>query len=434
MFKRLICFVSIALLLGLAVGAHGTTYYVSPSGDDGAAGTSPSTAWATTDKVNSTTFSAGDSVLFEGGETFSGGLVFTSGGTPTSPIVVGSYGSGRTTINSDFEEKGFHAIDCAGLEVRDLIFVGSGNIGPAWDTLEFTGIKFTNTTGTTLEYLRVDNVDVSAYRSRGILLHGQVEGGGYRDIQITNCVVHDIGVEGINTIVPSWPVRGDTYENLYIGDCVVHNITGVAEQGGDGHNGSGIVLGGVNGGVIEFCDVYNTGRYCATGGGGPLGLWGWECVNIDFRFNESHHNRTSGGDGGGLDLDGGMSFCKMQYNYAHDNDGGNLIMQFKRSRYAGDHIYRYNIIANDGIASGGPMGLIQFYSDSSSSPDNVDVYGNTLYVGPDSRWGAIGIWTWHGSFGNINIRNNIIITEPGKPAVSSWSDDKGINFQGNVLS
>ena len=82
MCRKMISLLSFVLLLALAGTTLGTTYYVSPSGNDGAAGTSPSTAWKTTNKVNSTTFSAGDSVLFEGGQSFSGGLVFTSGGLP----------------------------------------------------------------------------------------------------------------------------------------------------------------------------------------------------------------------------------------------------------------------------------------------------------------------------------------------------------------
>jgi len=63
---------SFVLLLALVGTTLGTTYYVSPSGNDDNSGTSPSEAWKTIDKVNSVTFSPGDSILFEGSETFSG--------------------------------------------------------------------------------------------------------------------------------------------------------------------------------------------------------------------------------------------------------------------------------------------------------------------------------------------------------------------------
>ncbi len=122
---RKICLMSFILVLGIAGTALGTDYYVSPTGNDGAAGTSPADAWQTIDKVNSVTFSAGDSILFEGGETFSGGLVFTSGGTPTSPITVSSYGTGRATISSG-TERGVYVENCAGFNITDLIFAGPG--------------------------------------------------------------------------------------------------------------------------------------------------------------------------------------------------------------------------------------------------------------------------------------------------------------------
>ncbi|MHC4158402.1 MAG: right-handed parallel beta-helix repeat-containing protein, partial [Planctomycetota bacterium] len=73
---RKICLMTFVLLLSISGAVRGTDYYVSPSGNDGAAGTSPSTAWQTISKVNTVDFDPGDGVLFEGGETFSGGLDF----------------------------------------------------------------------------------------------------------------------------------------------------------------------------------------------------------------------------------------------------------------------------------------------------------------------------------------------------------------------
>src|SRR5690348_9223605 len=55
-----------------------STYYVSPSGNDGSSGTSSSSAWKTVAKVNAVSLRAGDQVLFQGGASFSGGLKFDS--------------------------------------------------------------------------------------------------------------------------------------------------------------------------------------------------------------------------------------------------------------------------------------------------------------------------------------------------------------------
>ncbi len=48
--------------------ANATNYYVSNTGNDGAAGTSTGAAWQTIAKVNASSFSPGDSILFKCGE------------------------------------------------------------------------------------------------------------------------------------------------------------------------------------------------------------------------------------------------------------------------------------------------------------------------------------------------------------------------------
>ena len=84
-----------------AVIASGVTYYVSVSGNNSNAGTSPAQAWRTIGKVNEKTFAAGDRILFQGASVFSGTLSFTAAdqGTAAAPIIVGSYGVGRAIIN-----------------------------------------------------------------------------------------------------------------------------------------------------------------------------------------------------------------------------------------------------------------------------------------------------------------------------------------------
>jgi len=71
-----------------------TIYYVSNTGSNGAAGTSRSTAWADLTKVNATTFSAGDFILFERGGEWEGTITVGSSGSSGSPITYGAYGTG----------------------------------------------------------------------------------------------------------------------------------------------------------------------------------------------------------------------------------------------------------------------------------------------------------------------------------------------------
>jgi parallel beta-helix repeat protein len=98
MMVRLLVVACAALIYVGQAGA--TTFYVSPQGDDSAAGTSPATAWKTVSKVNNTSLKAGDQVLFQGGASFEGPLVPWGTGKQGKPTVYGSYGTGKATIES----------------------------------------------------------------------------------------------------------------------------------------------------------------------------------------------------------------------------------------------------------------------------------------------------------------------------------------------
>ncbi|OGC94620.1 MAG: hypothetical protein A2W25_09345 [candidate division Zixibacteria bacterium RBG_16_53_22] len=75
-----------------------TTYYVKNGGSDGAAGTSDATAWATISKVNSSSFSPGDQILFKRGSTWNENLTPPSSGTSGNPIFFGAYDAGAKPI------------------------------------------------------------------------------------------------------------------------------------------------------------------------------------------------------------------------------------------------------------------------------------------------------------------------------------------------
>ena len=83
-----------------------------------------------------------------------------------------------------------------------------------------------------------------------------------------------------------------------------------------------------DGGTIERSIAYNNGFLCGSSGGGPVGLWTWDSNNITIQNNESYANRSGAAtaDGGGLDLDGGVTNSKVQYNYTHGNDGAGVLV------------------------------------------------------------------------------------------------------------
>lgn len=86
------------LLALVPAAASAATYYVSPSGSDSNPGLAASSAWQSLDKVNATPLGAGDQVLFEGGQRFTGELDPNGSGTPGQPAVYASYGTGKAII------------------------------------------------------------------------------------------------------------------------------------------------------------------------------------------------------------------------------------------------------------------------------------------------------------------------------------------------
>ncbi len=78
----------------------GTVYYVSPTGSDTNNGTSPCTPWQTMTQVDRAALQPGDTVAFEGGESFSSSLApwASLNGTPTAPITYTSYGLGDADL------------------------------------------------------------------------------------------------------------------------------------------------------------------------------------------------------------------------------------------------------------------------------------------------------------------------------------------------
>jgi len=90
--KQFICLI---LLLPIA---YATDYYVSNNGIDSNNGQSTSNPWQTIAKVNSMTFSAGDTIHFLAGNVWRERLVVPSSGSSGNPLTFTRYGSGNNPI------------------------------------------------------------------------------------------------------------------------------------------------------------------------------------------------------------------------------------------------------------------------------------------------------------------------------------------------
>jgi hypothetical protein len=102
--------ISIVLFIGVACSKESfyslysdspgnVTYYIdSESGDNSSNGTSESTAWKDFEKVNLTTFQAGDKILLKRGGVWNGHLYPSGSGSQDQPIVIGAYGTGEAPL------------------------------------------------------------------------------------------------------------------------------------------------------------------------------------------------------------------------------------------------------------------------------------------------------------------------------------------------
>jgi hypothetical protein len=414
-------------ILSKSVSVKATDYYLNNTGNDDAAGTSPQQAWRTTARVNAAHLLPGDRVLLAGGQIFSGGFALsgTTQGTASQPIVFRSYGTGRAIIQSG-DSFGFYGHNTAGIELRQLRFIGSGRL-----TNQKSGVTFyLDSADTHLQHLRLDSLDVAGYQQSGINVSSDNGESGYNDVRITNCQVHANGEAGL-TSFQSWPVVGLAHHKWYVGNCAAYDNSGRADVTST-HTGNGIVLSGIDGVIIEKCQAYHNGWLNANPSGGPVGIWGWACNNLVIQQCESHHNLSgTSKDGGGFDLDGGCTNSVMQYNYSHDNQGpGFLLAQFDEAPAMHDLTIRYNISEND--ARGFSQGAIQIWSSGANGGIvKADIYNNTVTLGQTADGSAPkAVYIMSGGIANISVRNNVLQTSPGLPAVRTVVTSN-LRFEGN---
>lgn len=421
---RVVRLLFLVLVLSAGGATEGADYYVSSSGSDDNAGTSPDEAWRSIEKVNGMSLAPGDRILFEGGQTFGGSLYFGSGGTAEKPIVVGSYGESRATISSG-DEKGFCALDCGGFEIKDLIFVGSKN--GELERWEHHGIHLEHSDGGEHEeHVYIDNVDVSNYIF-GIKIGCRAENNvGYKDIRITNTEVHDNWDKAI-FIHGYFPRPEGRWANrdVYIADCVVHGNSGSESRAE--LLGNGIELENVQGGLVEFCLSYGNGLLCYNKNNGPIGIWTWESDKVAIRFCEAHHNDAERVNGCGYGVGGGASNCVVEYSYTSYNTGAGFLIWSEGGGFHKtiDNVVRYNISENDGLKNG--AGAVTFSSYEGIL--NTDVYNNVLYTGVWSTGACVVVYT--DKINDTSFHNNIFMTAADKKVVMFYSTSGRWSFQGN---
>ncbi len=390
--------------------AADTTYYVRPSGNDSAAGTSPSTAWRTLSRVNSEKLKPGDRVLLQGGQQFSGKLILTKtdAGDASDPVVIGSYGSGRASIVTG-GNAGILVYDTAGIDVENLVIASTSS-----PRATGVGINVYSdlTNGQRLTHVTIDDVDVSGF-VYGIGIGGATT--GFRGVRVENSALHGNLDDGLVSYAGTFTSADPQYanEDIYISRVHAYDNPGDPEDKTK-NTGNGIVLGNVKYATISYSTADDNGGKGAASEG-PVGIWAYNSSNVVIDHNLSYGNKTSNeADGDGFGLDENTTDCSLEYNLSYDNAGaGYLLYSAQAHSQQKGNVVRFNVSSRDGQTSDyyGGITLLGKISDTS-------IYQNTVVM--KARAGTTNpALRLVGTMSGITVRDNIFATQRGGPIVAA---------------
>ena len=179
------------------------------------------------------------------------------------------------------------------------------------------------------------------------------------------------------------------------------------------HSGNGIVVGHCTKILIDSCVATNNGWDMPRIGNGPVGIWCYEADSVIIQHCISYRNKTSVGaaDGGGFDLDGGVTNSIIQYCLSYENQGsGYCIFQYWDASPWYNNVIRFNISENDGLVSDSRAGMYIWNSSRDKNQFyNCDVYNNTIY---NSKQAALA-FSETSEHKNFRFFNNIFIASAG---------------------
>ncbi len=366
--------------------ANKSIYYIdAENGNDANDGHSPTSAWASLEKVNQTEFKPGNKILFKAGSTWHGQLELKGSGSAEAPIQINKYGEGNNPAIHGKGEK-LHTLllhNVAYWEVRNLEITNTGNEPMAKRRGVIVSAKdFGDCHHIVLDSLEIHHVNGSLIKKDGggSAIFWQNSGDSiitrFIDLQITNCYLHHCERNGINS--SGYTNRKKWHPSLNV--VIRHNLL---EQ----IPGDGIVPIGTDSALVE----HNIMRDCPdafTTTEAAAGIWPWSADNTIIQFNEVSDHKANW-DGQGFDADWNCQNTIIQYNYSHDNYGGFLLVCNNGSNVHTDQnigttntIIRYNVSINDGIRpyKTGPKAWFSPTMHLSGPIENTQIYNNVFVI------------------------------------------------------
>ncbi len=379
-----------------------TSYYFSNEGNDTNDGSinHPLKALSI---INILHFNSGDSILLKGDEVFHDSIILKINATAEKPVIITSYGNGNAIIDAG-NGTAVSIYQSSFINVQNIICKGDGRKnGNTKPGLLISDCKNIN----------ISNIDVSGFQKSGVQLYSCV------NTRLDNISAHDNGAAGIGA-------EGDFSNKLGTRNIVITNCTAVNNPGDPtnltNHSGNGIVIGHCTNVLMDHCLATNNGWDMPRIGNGPVGIWCYEADSVIIQNCISYRNKTSvgGADGGGFDLDGGVTNSIIQYCLSYQNQGsGYCIFQYWGASAWYNNVIRFNISIDDGLVSDSRAGVYVWNSSKDSAQFyNCDVYNNTIY---NSQQAALS-FSETSQRKNFRFFNNIFIG-----ADSLIRGDKGVD-------
>ena len=375
-------------------------YYVdSASGNDNGAGTTPDTSWKTLTKINATTFSPGDKILFKSASAWTGQLWPKGSGSAQHPIQIDKYGGdAKPVINAaGTAEDALLLKNQEYWEIQNLEITNTGKNPALRRGVHIVAENYGDMHHIYLQFLTIHDINgVDSEKVNGGIHYsaiGDTKPSRFVDLRIENNRIYHVDRSGIFGWSTHWQ-RSKWYPSL--GVVIRNNVL-------DNIGGDGIVVVATDGALVESNVVSNANRRSE---GYNAGIWPWSADNTIVQLNEVYGTRGQR-DGEGFDSDWNSRNTIIQYNYSHENDGGFLLICNDGSQTPADSagntgtIVRYNISQNDhhrGINFAGPV-------------KDTLIYNNTFYVGKSEDVSLVLHSDWGGWAANTSFLNNIFYVD-----------------------
>lgn len=315
----------------------------------------------------------------------------------------------------------FYFYNCNNITTSNFILRGLGVTGQTAKA----GITHYTDLSSQRSVVRVLNMEVSGFYE-GVQVWAFGVGSGFNDVLIDNVFAHDNRDNGGSTYAGGGSLSPHT--NVVVRNCTFTYNKGDSSKSGN-PSGSGFVLGGVNGGLIEYCTAHHNGGL-GPFAAGPVGLWSYNSNNVVMQYCESYNNTAVVNDGDGIDLDIGMTNSVVQYCYSHGNKGAGYLMSPDGVDPYVNNTIRFCISEND--ANGPGYGGLHFYAPTANALQTSVFYANTVY----NSNGAPSVYAvGPANVASSRVINNILYSTAGKfmtsDAPSAYTKDN-ILFLGNM--